>query len=152
MPNYNGDGLSISWRCLCCRFSVVPLVPHLPGGTRGREAGAELAWVRRPRASPPSGAPSWGPIRASSATKSGLPVGGDWRVSHRPGSPGPGPLKPALLFLPSNGNSSYPLDCLDEVMSGDARREKAADSKLVKQLSGIDPSRACKASARSRAM
>ena len=75
MPNYNGDGLSISWRCLCCRFSVVPLVPHLPGGTRGREAGAELAWVRRPRASPPSGAPSWGPIRASSATKSGLGLG-----------------------------------------------------------------------------
>jgi hypothetical protein len=72
MPNYNGDGLSISWRCLCCRFSVVPLVSHLPGGTRGREAGAELAWVRRPRASPPSGAPSWGPIRASPATKSGL--------------------------------------------------------------------------------
>jgi hypothetical protein len=62
-------------------FLALPLLPvcrcparaeRPPVGTRGREAGAELAWVRRPRASPPSGAPSWGPIRASSATKSGL--------------------------------------------------------------------------------
>ena len=61
-------------------FLALPLLPVFrcparavpPGGTRGREAGAELAWVRRPRASLPPGAPSWGPIRASSATKSGL--------------------------------------------------------------------------------
>jgi hypothetical protein len=43
-----------------------------------------------------------------------------------------------LLYLSSNGKSSYPLDCLEEVMGDDKRREKAADSKLVKQLSGID--------------
>jgi hypothetical protein len=152
MPNYNGDGLSISWRCLCCRCAVVPLVPHFPGGTRGGEApGAELlAWVGRPRASgknvfiklafayeattqcsrtdrkprsahvtvlsaldsvlaatappapppppppprggaypgqPPAGAPSWGPIRASSATKSCLACSLCSREEHR-GAPG----------------------------------------------------------------
>jgi hypothetical protein len=48
----NGDGLSVflaaaSGRRRC---AVVPLVPYLPGGTRGREAGAGLAWVRPPRA------------------------------------------------------------------------------------------------------
>jgi hypothetical protein len=43
-----------------------------------------------------------------------------------------------LLYVSDGGCTSYPLDCLAEVMEDDSRREKAADSKLVKRLSGID--------------
>ena len=51
-------------------FLALPLLPvcrcparaeRPPVGTRGREAGAELAWVRRPRASPPLGRLPGGP-------------------------------------------------------------------------------------------
>jgi hypothetical protein len=66
MPNYNGDGLSIPWCCLCL-CSLLDGVPlsrlcrTSPGARPRGEGGGGLGW-----------APSWGPIRASSATKSRL--------------------------------------------------------------------------------
>jgi hypothetical protein len=78
MPNYYADGLSISWCCLCCRCAVVrcPLSCSCrtcpgaaPGG--GRRARSWLG-LGLSGPLPPSGAPSCGPIRASSATKSCL--------------------------------------------------------------------------------